>query len=499
MGRFASRLFWPAVLILVTLPHIWIQFATSGIIGGDGYYHIRHADLLRLAGPTLSIPFPWLPTTILNQAEFSNHHLLYHLLLMPFTFGDLILGAKIATILFASLAILTWFLISKAQGVKWPLFCLIALLASSSDFLYRLSMTRRQSLVLILLLLAVHLILKRNLKWLVVLGFAFSWLYDGWILLIAVVLLTSLGRFIENRKIDWLSLFSPIGGLILGTIINPFFPNNFIFSIRHLLPKLTLPANYIVKVGTEWYPYTLDMLIKNAGFSLVLVAVSLFITTWLILKGKKVLNARLIAWGGCTLLFTAMLLSSNRFVEYQPAFATMFAAISFTALVKTDRFQLFLKLPKKLIYPFIVLISTVFLLIAIYNAHSAYYVASFEAPPQKFDEASKWLVNSSNPQERIFTSSWDYFPRLFFYNTKNTYLSGLDPTYMYQFDPHLYNRWQEIRQGNVANPSFEILNLFNSRFVLIDIRAREFLEQAQKDPNMEIVYKDKWATIFKIY
>ena len=42
----------------------------------DGFYHIKMAYLMRTEG--LKPTFPWLPLTILNPAEFADHHFLYH-------------------------------------------------------------------------------------------------------------------------------------------------------------------------------------------------------------------------------------------------------------------------------------------------------------------------------------------------------------------------------------------------------------------------------------
>jgi hypothetical protein len=91
-----------------------IQFSTPNLVGTDGYYHIKFAYLMRMEG--LKPDFPWLPLTILNPGEFSDHHFLYHVALIPFTFGDLILGAKWASVFFASLAFLSiWWLLCNQK------------------------------------------------------------------------------------------------------------------------------------------------------------------------------------------------------------------------------------------------------------------------------------------------------------------------------------------------------------------------------------------------
>jgi len=50
--------------------------------------------------------FVWLPLTTLNPRDYVDHHYLFHIFQIPFTwFRDLRLGAKIASTIFASLAV----------------------------------------------------------------------------------------------------------------------------------------------------------------------------------------------------------------------------------------------------------------------------------------------------------------------------------------------------------------------------------------------------------
>jgi len=83
-----------------------LQFSTSAICCGDfdGYYHIKWTRVLWESIKTHSfVPsFPWLPLTTLNPKQYVDHHLLFHLILIPFArFEDPRLGAKIASIVFA--------------------------------------------------------------------------------------------------------------------------------------------------------------------------------------------------------------------------------------------------------------------------------------------------------------------------------------------------------------------------------------------------------------
>ena len=81
----------------------WLQFSTPDICCGDfdGYYHIHWSGLLGNGISHGHLPsFSWLPLTSLNAHDYADQHLLFHLLLIPFTwFATPVLAAKITAAL----------------------------------------------------------------------------------------------------------------------------------------------------------------------------------------------------------------------------------------------------------------------------------------------------------------------------------------------------------------------------------------------------------------
>ena len=86
-------------------------------------------------------------------------------------------------------------------------------------------------------------------------------------------------------------------------------------------------------------------------------------------------------------------------------------------------------------------------------------------PYSLYANAAAWLERNSPAGSRVFQTDWDDFPRLFFYNTHNTYLIGLDPTYLHLYDAELYDLWVEITRGDVENPSKVIATTFDSHYI----------------------------------
>src|SRR5690242_18546724 len=75
-GRLRTALLAASVLAVCLALYALVQYATPGFADHDGYYHMSMARLIREQG--LKPAFVWLPLTILNQAGFYDHHLLFH-------------------------------------------------------------------------------------------------------------------------------------------------------------------------------------------------------------------------------------------------------------------------------------------------------------------------------------------------------------------------------------------------------------------------------------
>ncbi len=469
-----------------------VQFATPDMPDNDGFYHIKLAWLMRTEG--LKPDFPWLPLSILNEAEFYDHHFLFHVALIPFTFGNLRLGAKWAAVFFSAISFLAiWYLFHR-QKVSFSWLWALALLGISDAFLYRMSITRAQSLSLAVLALGLAWILEGKYKHLAVLSFLYVWFYDAFPLIIAIAGLHFLAILLMERRLEFRPLLWAGIGIVAGLIINPYFPNNLIFTWHHLLPKLTDATS--VSVGNEWYPYDTDQLLKNSLPALIAFVSGTFA---LGLSGRK-MDVRTTTSFLIALLFGLMLFKARRFVEYFPPFALIFAAFTWSPLFADRQ-------PASSSLKFSTLIQTNLTAILLMLAVFAGIIKTIPAtqrqiadskPYDLYGGASLWLMQNSSAGERVFQTDWDDFPRLFFYNTHNTYLAGLDPTYLQLYDSDLYDQWVGITRGNIEKPSRLISEQFAARFVLTDLDHKSFLREAANDPGMVEVYRDGQAVIFEV-
>ena len=510
MQKRSFNTFLPLILFaLFFLGMAFVQFASPDLPDNDGYYHIKLAWLMRTEG--LKPDFPWLPLSILNENEFYDHHFLFHVALIPFTFGDLRLGAKWAAVTFASLAFLAvWYLFHR-QRVPLSWLWALGLLGISDAFLYRMSITRAQSLSLAVLALGFLWLLEGRYWRLGILAFFYVWLYDAFPLLLVLAVLHLLAVALTERRLEYRPLLFIGGGILLGMLVNPYFPVNIAFSIQHMLPKLTDATS--VRVGNEWYPYDTGQLLKNSLPALVAFAGGTFA---LGLSGRK-MDLRTTLGFFSALLFGLMLFQARRFVEYFPPFALIFAAFAWAPLLAD--LQLFdtpsgrsastqggpdsAKPANPRLQYFRTTLPVMLLLVAVTTGIIKSIPATQKSiqnskPYDLYAGASAWLEQNTPAGARVFQTDWDDFPRLFFYNTHNTYLAGLDPTYMQLYDADLFDVWVKITQGDVDQPSQIIAKRFSARYVHTDLDHKDFLRIASKDAGLKEVYRDRQAVIFEV-
>ncbi|MBU1146057.1 hypothetical protein KKD80_00725, partial [Patescibacteria group bacterium] len=98
----------------------------------------------------------------------------------------------------------------------------------------------------------------------------------------------------------------------------------------------------------------------------------------------------------------------------------------------------------------------------------------------------------------VFHNDWDDFPALFYYNTHNYYIAGLDPTFMYDYDKDLHKEWVDITTGRRPNISEIVKNDFHSEYVFVDKDHIALENNLKSDGHFQMVYKDEEGKIYKL-
>jgi len=490
--RYLGPLQITAGFVLIFGVMAWIEFGGPAILDNDGYYHIRWAAMLRESFPHLPA-FKALPLTTLDEQHYVDHHYLFHVLLIPFTFGDLRFGAKLAAVVFSSLAIVSMFALLVAYRVRYRWLWLLPIVASSEPFLYRFSMTRAPSLSLALLGVGTYLILKRKHVWVGLLSFVFVWAYSLFPLMLAFAVLYSVTVYLAECRIDlWSALASAIG-IAMGLVINPYFPKNLALFREHLFMKAG--GAYAVDVGVEWYPYETWVIVGSSALAFVIYFVALLAFDYR--ERARDLKPLFLLLVSAMLLLMAF--KSRRFIEYWPPFAILFAAFTITPRIAQINYKSLVRTRDRVIAATAAAIVTMAVIVSLgFSVWQARQDVKSEDDPFAYKGAAEWIAANTPPGSLIFNTDWDKFPMLFHYNPNNTYIVGLDPTYMYDRDHELWKVYADITLGNEENPAPIIRDRFGCEFVVTPNAETDFMQVCNDSGDFERVYEDRFATVLRV-
>ena len=500
-----------------------LQFSTQAICCGDfdGYYHIKWSRMIweSLRQGNFPPPFTWLPLTTLDPKHFVDHHLLFHGFQMPFTwFGDLRLGAKISTTIFASVALFSCYWLLVRYRIRYPLVWLLALLACSAPFLYRLNMAKAPPFAILYLVIGIHLLFARKYWPLIPLAFIFTLTYDMFVLLILGAIGWTVVIGWTERRVEWRPIGWVLAGTAAGLVINPYFPGNLQLFYDHLRMKVT-PSGFSTEVGKEWYPYSSWEFLGNS-----LVACVAMVVGYVSFDPSDRKRAHHSLF--FLILATALMLMTarwKRFVEYWPPFAVIFSAFALQPWLEgarstltrlstdmLDELQPFLDRAQsatptrddelRAVWRAVGLgaVAVVLGTVLFFNLRATVNDIADSKPHDYYRRGAEWMRANVPRGQLIFNTDWDDFPRLFYYDPEHSYVSGLDPTYLYDRNPALSKLYDRITLGEEEDPGPLIRDRFGSRYVFTDNDHQEFFNNAHASGWFEVVYEDGECTILRI-
>ncbi|MBI5465958.1 MAG: hypothetical protein HY974_01565, partial [Candidatus Kerfeldbacteria bacterium] len=356
MVRFLLNL-WSTVSLRAALPLVFIVSLAvfsylqpaAKFADPDSFYHTWLTITSRDNG--LVRDFPWTQSSLYKDI-FIDHHLGYHLLLIPFVslWPDLV-GLQAATVVFASLTILACAWLLRRWRVPWWGVGVLLLL-TAGPLLFRLSLGKAPSLGLGVAVVGYYLITERKLGWLFWWSWFFTWLYSAWPLLIVMALvyvavesaglvandngklIISNSQFlnksqfinskileIRNWSLEFLRNFlsapnrrlfgSILLGYLAGLIINPYFPTNLLY-LKQLFVMALVAYRKFISVGGEWYPYSPTELAANLAYPIL---IWLLATVAAVATRKQQTSLSRTTWL-LTVIFLLYTLRARRQVEY---------------------------------------------------------------------------------------------------------------------------------------------------------------------------------------
>jgi len=442
------KLDYLALFVLVGAYFTKIQW--NNYIGDpDGFYHTKIAQFLSQGIVIKSLP--WMKFSTLAN-NFTDHHFLYHILLAPFTyFSNPLIGIKVATVLFATIMVMIFYWLLKKFNIKYSwVFALLFITLEATIF--RLGLVKANALSLLLIWFLIYALYNKKYWLSIILGFIFVWLYGGWPISLIILATYLVAEYIYKKihsnklKIFWSKIIhvfhkkpnnnfkislSLIVGLILGLVINPYWPNNIYFYYQQIVQIGIVNLGQQITVGGEWYGINFMTIISSGAHIFVLASIVFVV----LVLNHKIISRQ--SWFGFILSFIFLLLTikSRRYIEYFWPFLLFFTAFGLTDIIKKfnwSSIKKFWKSLARLQQLYLGIVGTVFIIFVLVPVWQSIIEAKIPRNHSidKFEEASTWLATNTQPQSIILHSDWDEWPILFYQNDQNYYIIGLDPTFI---------------------------------------------------------------------
>lgn len=525
---------WPWLSYLAVFAIAFIVFlifqSSPYFADPDSFYHAKMALLIRDQG--IIHHFPWLQLTVLGR-EYTDQHLLYHVLLIPFvTWLPPLIGLKLATVFFGATLFTIIFWMFRRLHVRWPLLFVLILLCIR-PFTFRVSLAKAPSTSLIFLFLGITWLFEYKFKRLFALAFLYVWYYGGFPLLgmaAAVIGLTSwlhnrlmtkhdghrllnrvlslVGRHLRQSRGRYPNLMIflvAVAGLAAGLVFNPYFPGNLTFYYHQLINIGVINFHNVIGVGNEWYPYGLGDLLANGALATLLILLAVIG----IIFHFRAQSKRAWALALLTVFFFVLTLKSRRYVEYYIPTAVIFSAVSISDALRGRQWQELQQTLKRWFFGtlrgrWVAAMIGIYLVLGVgwlvgrdFHNELGDLWQGFRV--DKFQAVGAWLQQHTPAGSRIVHSDWDEFPVLFYQDAHNTYIVGLDPTFLYKANQNTYWTWVNITLGKYTGDLGQAVGqTLQSRYVFVASGHPAMDAEFQNNPEFKKIYADPEATVYEL-
>ena len=424
---------------------IFLHLSSDKFPDPDVFYHFRHAEIYGEAGAggIFRTDFPWVHYSVISRLS-SDLWYGFHLILVPFTwFGDSVLGMQLAgifvTFAFLVLCYVAYWNLHIRPALFWPFF----LLFSSAFLLHRLGMLRPQVLSLGLSAYLFALLAVGNIWGVFFAALASTWLHLNFFFVSFLILgVFALSKVLNEKIIPWQESLALAGGILAGWLLRP----NPVGAAKILyvqLFQLTLEkvGGLPVDLAAEMSPLKFKTQSNYLLFTLILFFSLLYLLrAWF--RKDRTLSTQdrtiLLASASLAIIFFMLsVLVARRAFDFCSGFGVILIGLVFSRYLY-ENWGARLALTAALVF------------LVPYGWTLRNQVLAVGWDPHRFESGAKWMAANSQPGDIVFNARWEYFPELFFWNTKNFYSNGMDPIFQYAFDSDLYRKAYDLATDGMA-------------------------------------------------
>lgn len=524
-----------------------IQFSVINLPSTDDpLFHIRFAEIFREKGLESFRDFPWLHFSKIaeNQKYFIYYNFLFYLIVIPFTFvKPLFLGIKLYGAIFGSLS----FVVLYGLLLKWKekntfLWMLVLFSIIYHPLLWRLLMMRPFTLAPAILALLLYLAYKRKYWGIgIVSALYLYWHTATFFFPVFVVGLYSVFEVFYGKKFNWKIIVSSFLGIFFAVVASLIFAPGLFYFMKDVVFGIFYDTIIGKKVdiaeGLELYPPNVFNFVNSFTLVISLLVISSAFEIFRYIQEKKdgffsfqeesdqkrSLRGTLFF---LSLFFLLATFLSGRNGDFFVFFSALYLVIGINFILKNIRFENILI--KKSAYVGL-LIVVAYLFIA--NIFLVRNRIAASPPYDRFEAVGTWLKNNAQKGEVIFNTNWGWFTELFYYDSDNYYIAGIEPRFFYDYDPKLYWLWWHIsnngficyeencgeifklqaanlknderkkiwynKQGNLIADA--VKNNFQSRHIVISKGYTNLIDVMDNNPRFEKVFEEQVYKEFFIY
>lgn len=428
-----------------------LQLKINFFLGSDAYYHATHSQLTFLSS-TIHYVEPWIKLHFFTSAPV-NPYFIFHWIGGFFIsiFGK-VFGFKIFTSLLSASVVTSFYFILKKNKVSHALLWTV-LLFTSAFLIFRLLLPRSFIFSITLLLLGYYLIDQKKYLLLFLLSIFYTLYYSFFVFLLVLAISYFISSIIEKNNLEIKPALTVVAGIFVGLLLHP----NTINYIQYLYHQ-TIEV-FFLKITLAHFPTgeeigTHSSIIKFLGLNLFPITsfLAASVVTWYLVFEKKIKHTRkllpLLVFNSFWLILFFIIPRSG---EYFIPFTWLHLAISCKLIKSEDiNFSQIKKLINtkinyitKLVAVCIITLTVVIgvkLNLQTIDKHNRKITTELN----HFQEVANYLETNTPKNSTLFLSNWSQFPKLFFYNQHNKYLTGFSPLFAYNYNKEKYWTWYNL-------------------------------------------------------
>jgi hypothetical protein len=486
---------WAGAYLLCASVLAFFQFQTPFLPEEDGYYHLKFAWLLRHHGLFRS-GFPWTQFSLWKDG-FSDGSILFHLYLIPFTFGDLAFGGKLATVLLSAFTASSFFAVLTLNRVRGRLYWFWVFALGGGFFWWRMLVPRPQVLSAALLLWSVHFLLNGRRKAFSALSFVYPLSYVAAFLpqVFSVVRWAYL-KVVEKRDERAITL-AGLTAYALATIAHPYFPKNlrFFFVQNFYVMFLAMTQKVNLYLAGEFLPLDTRQFL---GAHAVLIAHALGLG-FVLMHRRARLSERTRVTAPIALITVLMTCGSKRFVEYSVPMTALFLAFlfedAFAGYGAKDFVRDFGAPGKAFALAWLIAMG------AATGVEASMVRRDFAGvKPPRFRELAAALAAAAPPGETVYACDWDETPELLFYADQYRYPVIMDPTFMYAWNPAIWRTWFDLSNARLTpdETARDLTGVFHARYGVCGSKFMPLRRMLGEDRRFKILAENPQGFVFEL-